>query len=269
MGTSGFVDWALYRAANIKRMTLKSGDRGQDVRALRKTLEQLGLLPTGGDETYDDAVVAAIRRVQEDYELQIDGITGPATLRALAVESADSSAPVPDYARMSDLARETVTRASVLLRKRVREVPLGSNRGPDVDLFLRGYGGRRESYIRYVPDAQMPDGWRGAPWCAAFIAWCAEAAAVAVGNPLQLRAINDLMGCRKWHAAGRAVGSVLTAPEPGSVGLITRNGSLAHAVLIARVEGPSFWSIEGNSSGDRVRALKRSVSTLGACVGLR
>lgn len=216
---------------------------------------------------FDADMSSAISSLQADYSLNVDGIFGPATRRALLSALSDLDNAVPDWEHMSPLAAATVELALDCLRRRVHEVPPGSNRGPEVDRFLSWHG--RTSYVNYEKNAEAPGGYRGAPWCGAFAAWCAASAASRLGVPLELAAVNDLMGCRKWRSAASRLGLLIEHPEPGCVGLVARDGALKHVVLVTRISDGTFWSVEGNSSGDRVRALQRPVSRLGACLRLR
>ncbi|WP_263143988.1 N-acetylmuramidase family protein [Pseudomonas sp. RIT-PI-AD] len=63
-------------------MTLRHGDRGQDVRTLQLNLNRAGaqLTVTGN---YDDATEAAVRAFQQRAGLVVDGDAGPKTLSAL------------------------------------------------------------------------------------------------------------------------------------------------------------------------------------------
>lgn len=256
-------------------MTLRIGDTGPEVVRLRQDLAEANpeLMSSSPSPTVFDAQLdTAVRGLQERYELTQDGVVGPRTLRALQAEMADLRSPEPDYVAMDALPRRTAMFARAALRARIREVPLGSNRGPTgpsggVDAFLTWFGDG-ETYLKYEARPNLPQGWRGAPWCAAFIAWCAAQAAKDIGADFVLRSGTDLMGCRKWHTAGKKHGLVLAQPEPGCVGLVARNGKLAHAVLITRVDPDGVWSVEGNGYGERVRAVKRQPSAFGALVRL-
>lgn len=248
-------------------MTLRLGDHDGSVPSLRQQLCRLFTsLPRSESDMFDADMSAAVSSLQADYTLNVDGVFGPATRRALLSALSDLDNAVPDFDRMSPLATGTVQLALDCLRRRIHETPPGSNRGPEVDRFLSWHG--RTSYVNYEKNDAAPGGYRGAPWCGAFVAWCATSAAKQLGVPLKLATVNDLMGCRKWRVAASRLGLTLESPEPGCVGLVTRDGGLKHVVLVTRVSGDTFWSVEGNSSGDRVRALQRPTSRLGACLRL-
>ena len=65
--------------------TLREGDSGDRVVALRQRLAQSGDLGDPSGSSYDAALVEAVRGFQERHGLAVDGIAGPQTLAALAV----------------------------------------------------------------------------------------------------------------------------------------------------------------------------------------
>lgn len=62
---------------------IRRGDHGPAVAEVRALLHALGLLPTAGGDTYDDATDTAVREFQQRRGLASDGIVGPETYRAL------------------------------------------------------------------------------------------------------------------------------------------------------------------------------------------
>jgi murein L,D-transpeptidase YcbB/YkuD len=70
--------------------TLKKGDTGDRVGALRRRLEITGELPpqSGSDvDSFDDALEAAVRLFQERQGLEVDGMAGPRTIAAANVSA--------------------------------------------------------------------------------------------------------------------------------------------------------------------------------------
>ncbi|WP_224703526.1 L,D-transpeptidase family protein [Devosia aquimaris] len=59
--------------------TLRPGMTDERIPTLRQRFE----LPAGTDNTYDDALVEAIKAFQADHNLDVDGVMGPATLAAV------------------------------------------------------------------------------------------------------------------------------------------------------------------------------------------
>src|SRR2546430_164376 len=57
--------------------------QGPEVTALQKRLTALGYAPGPIDGAYGAATAAAIRAFQRDNKLEVDGVAGPATRKAL------------------------------------------------------------------------------------------------------------------------------------------------------------------------------------------
>ncbi|MGK2856031.1 MAG: L,D-transpeptidase family protein [Thermoanaerobaculia bacterium] len=68
--------------------SLRLGDTGPRVAALRNRLAATGDLPSSGGDAFDEALDAALRRFQARHGLDADGIAGPATRAALNVGAA-------------------------------------------------------------------------------------------------------------------------------------------------------------------------------------
>lgn len=63
--------------------TLKPGDTGTQVKRLQRALAALGYKPGSIDGDYGSSTVEAVKRFQTASKLTVDGVVGPATLRAL------------------------------------------------------------------------------------------------------------------------------------------------------------------------------------------
>jgi uncharacterized protein (TIGR02594 family) len=107
-----------------------------------------------------------------------------------------------------------------------------NNHGPDVVRYRRG-----------VDD--------GGAWCAAFVSYCLEEAALKLGIKCPVK---------RSHGAKRLVGNVIKAggvhlptPEIGCLVLWHRGkagAATGHVGIVSRVEPDgSFWSTEGNKGG--------------------
>ena len=88
--------------------TLKKGAQGEDVRALQEMLNQLGYNAGTADGIFGAKTEAAVKRLQADFNLAVDGIAGPATLELLAARSADPDAPEIPEDDGQDLPDDTV-----------------------------------------------------------------------------------------------------------------------------------------------------------------
>jgi hypothetical protein len=140
---------------------------------------------------------------------------------------------MPFLAAVLDVARNEIG---------VLEKPLGSN-----------YGKREEEYWA---STDLPG---GNPWCAAFIFWCFQQAALSIrtDNPcIKTAGVID-----HWYLAGqegiRRITGEQAAEDPGLVQLVMiflidtgAPGGAGHTGLVERVEGGRLITIEGNTNND-------------------
>jgi hypothetical protein len=61
------------------RYILSRGKQSAEVRMLQRRLSELGYMQTGASGLFDDDTTEAVRRLQKDHALQVDGAAGPAT----------------------------------------------------------------------------------------------------------------------------------------------------------------------------------------------
>ena len=73
----------------VPEQTMKPGDRGPAVIALRDRLVAMGYLGRSASGTYDDRLQAAIRAFQREHGLETDGIAGPSTIGSLNRSAGD------------------------------------------------------------------------------------------------------------------------------------------------------------------------------------
>lgn len=74
---------------------LARGAEGKQVEALQKLLMAHGINPGPIDGLFGPKTEAAVRRFQEKTGLQVDGIVGPHTRKALQPEVGAAPAPKP------------------------------------------------------------------------------------------------------------------------------------------------------------------------------
>ncbi|WP_210183351.1 peptidoglycan-binding protein [Methylobrevis pamukkalensis] len=221
---------------------LRHGSRGEDVRMLQSRLLALGISGVGiADGDFGDNTENAVRLFQarsEDEEgepLGVDGVVGRKTWQTLFGGTADAE-PAPAMVA-SGIAGRALDIARAQLG--VREVPLGSNRGPMVDQYLLSTG---------VPP--------GHAWCMAFVYWCYAQAAAELGlaNPMPRTA--GVM--RSWQLAKDSGSArLLTAAqvkdnvadvEPGMVFYISTGGGLGHTGIVADIVAGRLVTVEGNTN---------------------
>jgi len=171
--------------------------------------------------------------------LKMDGEVGALTWAALF-----GGGHVPIAASVGDsFLGAVLDKAGAAADARVREQPKNSNRGPEVDEFLRRAG---------VPP--------GLAWCCAFTYWCFDEAALAAGrdNPMFKTA-----GClNHWNHAERqgarrvAAKAAIEDPgliRPGMVFIMDFGSGLGHTGFIAGVQGGHIHTIEGNTDASQGR----------------
>ncbi|WP_083745117.1 CHAP domain-containing protein [Variovorax sp. KK3] len=143
----------------------------------------------------------------------------------------------------SDLLTAVLDIASAEEAKKVREVPMNSNRGPDVEKYLARVG---------VP--------AGLPWCCAFVYYCFDEAAKQLGraNPMVRTA-----GCLDhWNravakGATRIPAARATADptllRPGMIFIMDHGKGTGHTGLIESVSAGILATIEGNTDASKTR----------------
>lgn len=119
----------------------------------------------------------------------------------------------------------------------VVEHPLGSNRGPEVDRYLRAVG--------------LDPGHAAYAWCAALVSWGVVEAAKAVGGPPRFHTGPGALNLLRLNAALQ-----IEDPEPNCVFVIDHGGGQGHAGVVLRVDAQDpelLDTFEGNTdaSGSR------------------
>jgi peptidoglycan hydrolase-like protein with peptidoglycan-binding domain len=66
------------RGVELRRI-LSPGRQSPEVRTLQQWLSELGYMQTAPSGLFDDDTTEAVRRLQKDHALQVDGAAGPAT----------------------------------------------------------------------------------------------------------------------------------------------------------------------------------------------
>jgi hypothetical protein len=190
---------------------LQRGARGEAVLAVQAVL---GVQATGlFGATTEECVVS----FQRGRGLNADGVVGPATWTALF-----SPAPLVDLGEAA--LREAVARIGV------RESPLGSNRGPEIDEWNRRAGVQVGSF-----------------WCMSFAWSMVDDAAKALGLP---NPIFRTASCSRLFNWARAHGRIVAKPDPGDIFLCI-GGEYGHyhtGFVAGPVAKGRFVTIEGNSN---------------------
>lgn len=171
--------------------------------------------------------------------LKIDGKVGSITWQALF---GDTSVPLAPAA-VDDFLGRVLQVAAGEEAKQVREVPRNSNRGPEVDAYLKRAG---------VPLAN--------PWCCAFTYWCFDEAALAAGRPNPMvRTGGCLAHWQRAPAAGArriAARDAVADParlQPGMVFIMDFGGGKGHTGFVEQVRGGQIVTLEGNTDASMTR----------------
>ncbi len=243
--------------AAFKRI-LKRGCTGSDVSLLQSRLNEKGYGILSVDGIFGPFTVDAVKRFQADHSapdgapLIVDGIAGPLTWWALF--SGESSFNINTCIDTSKLMHSSLIIAGRELEKIVREIPPGSNRGPDVEKYLASVG-------RNPGDA----------WCAAFVYWCVQRASSSLGleNPLKRTGrVSSLWDDAVNRKSVIHIDDVRRGADipPGVIFCAVYADGRGHTGFVKSKNGDSLRTIEGNtrpvdrSAGEGVHPRRRSCS---------
>lgn len=203
--------------------------RGQDVLALQIKLESLGYLPGELDGEMGPTTASAVRELQRDCELVVDGVVGPRTREALATAlRAAIQAP-------SEKGQRALAEAVRHLGE--KEQPPKSNRTPFGEWF----------------------GVNGVPWCNIFVSYCFSVGAgvtlaegfAGKGAGVYPKGCAYVPTTEAWlRLAGMWLGRV--PPKPGDIAIFNWDGREPdHIGIVEEYLGDGkFRAIEGNTSVD-------------------
>ena len=219
------------------------GDADAAVLAVQRRLNRVGCGPIDEDGVFGPQTVAAVKLFQARFPdvdgqpLKVDGVVGAITWAALfggasAGGATRTSAPLP-----AEALKVAISQIGVM------EEPPGSNRGPEVDRYLKAAG---------------LDPTKGSfPWCAAFVFWCFNEAAKTLErkNPV----IGTAGVLDHWNRAGTAGVERITAAkahmhealvEPGHIFIIDTGdpGGAGHTGLVEQVVAGKLVTVEGNTN---------------------
>ena len=225
---------------------IKKGDPDQAiVKTIQKQLNERGCGPIAVDGVFDRPTEDAVKLFQarfpdvEGAPLVIDGKVGSITWAALFGEDTvpvASTPPSPLLAKTLEIATSQIG---------VMEKPPGSNRGPEVDEYVRRVG--------LSPAGKFA-------WCVAFIYFCFDEAAISLGraNPM----IKTAGVLDHWTRAGaKGIPRVTKAKaeqnpalvKPGQIFTIDTGGGLGHAGFVLEVAGGKLITVEGNTNDTGAR----------------
>lgn len=116
----------------------------------------------------------------------------------------------------------------------VEEVPRGSNRGPQVDEYIKSIG--------LNPAGKYS-------WCMAFVYWCFNQAAdrMVRQNPLY-KTGGVLLQWAQRKDKFRAI-----TPQPGDIFIMDYGKGLGHTGIVEKVDDEIIYTIEGNTNDEGSR----------------
>lgn len=172
--------------------------------------------------------------------LKQDGEIGSLTWGALfGLETIAS-----DNSAGSDLLAQVLAVAAAEEAKEVREIPMNSNRGPDVEKYLERTGASP-----------------GLPWCCAFVYYCFDEASKKLGRPKN--PMVRTAGCLDhWNKAPSRGAARIRAAEatddptlvkPGMIFIMDHGKGRGHTGLVDSVESGMLSTIEGNTDASKTR----------------
>ena len=209
------------------------------VQALQRRLNALGCGPLAESGRFGADTLSAVKRFQARFPdidgqpLKVDGIVGSLTWAALF------GAPAPPPVPPASLATAALAIARTQLG--VEERPSGSNRGPEVDEYLRAVG--------LNPAAGS------FAWCAAFVYWCFNEAARSAGRPNPLPRTAGVLA--HWNKAGERgarrimPGRAAAQPDlvqPGQVFVMDFGRGAGHTGFVVDVHAGKLITLEGNTN---------------------
>jgi lysozyme family protein len=222
-----------------------------EVLRVQQRLRELAADPGSLDGDFGEVTELAVKLFQARSSnlagepLEIDGVVGPETWAALfgpesiegdGIQAGEEPPPPPGSlaAAVIDVAGREVG---------VRESPLGSNRGPRVDQYIRAAGldPTRDSF----------------PWCMCFVFFCFQQAAQRLGVPNRVpRNASVHLAWQATKTLGAPVRFIEAAAarrdpslvKPGMAFFIDTGGGKGHTGLIAVNLNGSLETIEGNTT---------------------
>ena len=223
-------------------------DDAQAVKRIQERLNVLGCGPVQENGIFDsDLTKRAVKLFQSRFTdvtgepLEMDGEVGSLTWGAMFGASTVPSQTLATNGLAAAAIEFAITQIGVM------EAPLGSNRGPEVDRYLRAVGLNPEQ--------------GSFPWCVAFTHFCYQSAADKLGttNPhIHTAGVLD-----HWNKAGKSPkASRVTAAkavadpglvQPGSLFIIDFGGGLGHSGMVTEVSDGRLVTIEGNTNDNGSR----------------
>lgn len=225
-----------------KRLIVKGEQDPKIVKAIQKQLNAKGCGLIDVDGVFGNQTFAAVKTFQarnadqNGNPLVIDGKIGALTWAILFGENSVTTNSTATQTLLKNTVEIAISQIGV------RENPLYSNRGKEVDEYIRAVG-------------LDPKG--GYSWCAAFVYWCFQKAAdkIAKTNPV----FKTAGVLKHWNNTEykRISGDDATANpkliKPGHIFIMDFGSGTGHTGIVESVTGGFLTTIEGNTNDDGSR----------------
>lgn len=244
--------------------TLAAGSAdAKSVSAIQKQLVAMGCGPVDKDGVFGAETFAAVEHLQARFvdtngqPLTIDGKVGPTTWAVLFGATTVATMTKPGSSFLKQVLAVAGGEVGTM------EDPLGSNRGPKVDEYIRSAG--------LDPAGDPPAGY---PWCMCFVYWCFQTAAAKAGvsNPCfktgsvlaQWTGANTVAGAKRiLPVEAQATPSLIV---PGTLFLLKTSGVTGHIGFVESTQGNQITTIEGNTndggSREGIGVFRRATRTI-------
>lgn len=247
---------------------VRRGSKGDAVKTLQQALVLHGYGPIVVDGVFGSNTFNSLVQFQQAQGISYDGVAGPVTWALLLTgPAAQIPAPKSDNSDLVDYVNaytQGPIKAALLFALGdvgKKEVPEGSNHGPDIDHLLEGY-----NQFWKISGGHLP--------------WCMMAASVWTAHGLGLGSAGNQINW-KAHPFKVWMGSVSSAyqwadrnnrldksPQPGHIYTMPREGSssdpsaatsMGHGGLIVQVGAHEVITVDGNVSNSvGIRVRKKS-----------
>ena len=207
--------------------TLRNGDRGPEVRQLQLLLnaQQLPGRHLVADGSFGPMTLKKLLAFQERARLEIDGVVGPATWRALGLEVKPNRPPIARSSNWMEIAG-----AELGIREDARP------------------GHHTQRILEYHQTTTLKASQDEVPWCSSFVNWVLKEAGI--------RGTNNA-AAKSWLTWGHE----LSEPRVGAITITKRQGSDVangsasgyHVAFYHSGGADSKFSLLGGNQGDAVR----------------
>lgn len=228
-------------AAQFPGRVIKKGDADETVvRKIQRQLKARGCGPVEPDGDFGEQTEAAVKLFQARFAdvggapLIVDGKVGSITWAALFGEETVPAADRPAAGLLTGVLKVAKSQLGVM------EQPPGSNRGPEVDEYIRRVGLNPKDKL---------------PWCVAFVYFCFDEAAAALGRANPMIKTGGVLD--HWAKAGqRGIPRISSSRavadpglvQPGHIFVIDFGGGTGHTGLVLEVGAGKLITIEGNTN---------------------